>query len=59
MERDHFVRGCGQNRPWATLKSSVMTPEVDMIDWLLDVLGFGQAQPGDEPEAGPVIIING
>ena len=59
MERDHFVRGCGQNRPWATLKSSVMTPEVDMIDWLLAVFGFGSAEPGEESNLGPALIIDG
>lgn len=40
-------------------QAAPVSKEVDMIDWLLDVLGFGQAEPGDEPEAGPVIIING
>lgn len=36
-----------------------MTPEVDMIDWLLAVFGFGSAEPGDESNLGPALIIDG
>ena len=40
-------------------QAAPVSKEVDMIDWLLDVMGFGQAEPGDEPEAGLVLIIDG